>query len=354
MSNILLAQGSKETVRSLINAFQKNLEINIHVAKTKAEALTLLQNKSFDFILVPANAGKKKNQELCNQLRQADSGRNASILFFAEPKVGSEPTLSAVSHEADQILDISDSRLTLADWLNLRLSARQVQKSESAAAFSLLGDADEFIGALVHTVRNPLTGISTNVQYLQMVYSDSNAQKEIYVDVMEAVHRLDLLFRDLVDYVRPMDLQREKVDLNEMIAAAIKNLDNQVRNRNLKITHNLDPVLNQIEVDRSRFSRVVNGLCEFCVYESIGKGTIEISSDAQDNAVTLNFAAIAANMDAARLETLFTPTASLKRTATGLGLALVKRVLNEHGMSIRASLEKDNRLTFVIKIPMNL
>jgi PAS domain S-box-containing protein len=212
---------------------------------------------------------------------------------------------------------------------------QEIPESAETSSFSgvgyPVGDTAEFLRALAHEVRNPLTGISTNVQYMQMTFADSDTQKEIYKDILEAVARLDWMFREVVEYVRPAELRPVKAApaqlVNEILA---KYGDDVSSRRKIEWDVRLDASLPEISVDESRLHHVFDILLTHCLREAGESGKITIEGNAASDRVTLSLSYPGIGITPQQLPRIFHPITSLKSADPGLGLAYVKRVMDEH------------------------
>lgn len=215
------------------------------------------------------------------------------------------------------------------------------------------GEFGDLVAALAHEIRNPLTGISTNVQYLQMTHSDSKAQREIYSDVMDSISRLDLIMREFVDYFRPAQPRLEKVDLNHLFSEALSDHDELIQSRRIELDARLGSPLPEIEVDAPRFRRALAGIVEYCANTVEEEGQIEAASRLTREGIILEISRNGKSLPSGALRQLFEPLSALKSRETGMGLALVERILKEHGCKIEVESQYGQRTRFKIIFPLH-
>ncbi len=230
-------------------------------------------------------------------------------------------------------LTLQAHRAPARDGVVARL--QEVPETADAASFSgsgyPLGDTAEFLRALSHEVRNPLTGISTNVQYMQMTFADTETQKEIYADILEAVTRLDRMFREVVEYVRPVELRPVNTAPAQLVNDVLGKYRDEVSSRRkIEWEVRVDASLPEIFVDESRLHHVFDILLTHSLRETGESGKITITGRAAPERVTLSLCYSGIGIPPARLPRVFHPIAALKSPDPGLGLAYVKRILDEH------------------------
>lgn len=216
-----------------------------------------------------------------------------------------------------------------------------------------IGDTVEFLRALSHEVRNPLTGISTNVQYMQMTFADTDTQKEIYQDILEAVGRLDRLFREVVEYVRPVELRVVNVKPAQLVKDALDQFDSDTfARRKIELDVQVDASLPEISVDESRFHHVMGILLTHCLRETGEMGKITIAGDSSLDEVTLVLAYSGGGLNPQQLSRLFQPVAALKSADPGLGLAYVKRIMDEHSCKFDVETGAGKGTQFTLRFPL--
>lgn len=227
--------------------------------------------------------------------------------------------------------------------------------AEYADADYSLGDVREFLSALGHEVRNPLTGISTNVQYMQMAYADSETQRDIYQDIMLSISRLDLLFREIVDYTHPMDLRFEKVNINELIEDAISaERELAEEDRKYSIDSLPDVSIPKVMADRGRFRRALEILIEHGKNDIADGGVISIKTGTDGTSIKVSLSYDGKGLSARHIRLMFTPVDSLKSQGSGFGMAFAKRILDEHQCRLEVSSEQSGRTRFEITFPLTL
>jgi PAS domain S-box-containing protein len=216
-----------------------------------------------------------------------------------------------------------------------------------------LGSVDEFLSVLGHEVRNPLTAIGTNVQYMQMAFADSETQRDIYQDLMFAIGQLDLLFREIVDYTHPMELRFEPVKINEMaenVFAAEQLAVGEPRKYSIK--KSLGDAVPEIRADKERLHRALEILFERCRNGVTDDGVIRVQSECDTDSIRLTIAYDGTSLSARDVKQMFTPVGSLKSRESGLGMALARRILDDHQCRLEVSSDQGGKTQFEVTFPL--
>ena len=204
---------------------------------------------------------------------------------------------------------------------------------------------NEFLATLAHELRNPLAPIATGLSLLEEV--DDPDMKSQFIDTMKRqVDHMTTMIDDLMDVSRitqnKVKLNKENVDLREILNDAI-NASQPLISKN---EHSLDVDLPStpmwINGDRTRLHQVfVNILTNAAKYTEPG-GKIDVSAGEKDNLAFVKIKDNGLGLERDQLESIFTmftqmnALSSQSKSGLGIGLTLVKRLLQLHDAEIHA------------------
>lgn len=228
-----------------------------------------------------------------------------------------------------------------------------------------LQDADqrknEFLAMLAHELRNPLAAIRYAVQLSQMPGMTMN-EFNWFESIERQIHHLSRLVDDLLDLSRvssgKIQLQRQRVDVTSIIRRAVDVLRPSVRERN----HQLSVVLKTeplwVEVDSTRIEQVFQNLLHNAVKYTEPGGRIEFSAVAEDSEAVIAVKDTGTGLAPELLPYVFdlftqgTRTLDRSQGGLGIGLTLVRRIVEMHGGSVSASSQGVGRGSiFSIRLP---
>ncbi len=220
---------------------------------------------------------------------------------------------------------------------------------------------DEFLAMLGHELRNPLSPILTSLNLMQMRGSDAfRREREI---IERQVHHLMSLVDDLLDVSRitrgKIQLKLEPVEFIEVVVRAIEMASPIIEQRMHHLSAIIPPVGLRLQADQTRLAQVIcNLLTNAAKYTEPG-GNIWIRADHEDDRIVLrvrdNGIGIAPDMLPCVFDLFSQGTRALDRAQGGLGIGLtiVKSLIDLHGGSVEAHSEGIGKGSeFVIRLPI--
>jgi two-component system CheB/CheR fusion protein len=223
---------------------------------------------------------------------------------------------------------------------------------------------DEFLAMLGHELRNPLSALLHGIDLLGMVRTEPLRVEQISAMMMRQAKRIGSMLDELLDIARlnagKIAMARELVDVSQAMHAAVEAVTPLLELRKSKLRVSLSDAPGEVVVrgDLVRLTQVVENLLSNAAKYSEPGGEIDLSCDADDDWVRIRVRDTGIGMDQELLPHIFElfvqGTRSLDRAAGGLGLGLplVKRVVEMHGGRVEASSPgRGQGSEFVVTLP---
>lgn len=222
---------------------------------------------------------------------------------------------------------------------------------------------DEFLATLSHELRNPLAAIRTSAQIMSMPAATKEALQRSQSVIQRQVHTMALLLDDLLDVARitqgKLTLRPEQVSLVELIGTAVEGVQPMLDGRRQRLDVKLPDHDLRFEADPLRLSQVLMNLLTNASKYS-GAGTridVDVKVEAQEITLSVQDQGIGIPKEALRtVFEMFSQLDSAHRRAEGglgIGLALVKGLVELHGGTVSAASEGTGRgSTFSVKLPL--
>ncbi len=261
----------------------------------------------------------------------------------------------------------SDRRYVEADLaLAIDLANRAAVAVENTRLYQALREADrrkdEFLATLAHELRNPLAPVRNALEVLKRVNGDAALAEDFRSMMERQVTHMSRLIDDLMDVSRitrgKLALRREITDLSAVIRHAGETCTSTYaeRHHDVRITLPPEPLL--MDGDPVRLEQIIGNLLNnACKYTNPG-GVIEIRATRERNDLVVsvkdNGIGIAPDMLPRVFEMFTQANRAAERTGGGLGigLSLVKGLVELHGGSIRAKSDGEGGGSeFVVRLP---
>ncbi|HWS53923.1 MAG TPA: ATP-binding protein [Pyrinomonadaceae bacterium] len=250
----------------------------------------------------------------------------------------------------------------LQDEVDARTQALAREKAAREEAEEANHLKDEFLATVSHELRTPLTSI---LGWSNMLLAGSLGD-EARGRALEIIHRnaqsQNQLISDLLDVSRiisgKLRLDLRTVELPPIIEAAVEATRPAAEAKGVRLTTSLDPRAGPISGDADRLQQVVWNLLTNAIKFTPEGGRVEIASEVADSRVQITVRDSGMGINPEFLPYIFdrfrqaNPGTNRVHGGMGLGLSIVRQLVELHGGTVRAKSEGEGRgATFVVSLP---
>lgn len=261
----------------------------------------------------------------------------------------------AVSLEAEV-----KERQQAEERLRLALVGEQMARAEAETANRM---KDEFLATVSHELRTPLNAIIGWSHLLQSGSLDEATTSRAMETIDRNAKAQAQLIEDILDVSRmitgKLRLNNESVDIASVINAAIDSVQLAVDSKDLELEVTLDPSARHTLGDSSRLQQVVWNLLANAIKFTPSGGRIEVKVERAGRNLKLLVSDSGQGISADFLPFIFERFRQADGTTTrqhgglGLGLAIVRHLVELHGGTIKAASDGEGKgSTFIIKLPL--
>ena len=198
----------------------------------------------------------------------------------------------------------------------------------------------ELSARISHDIRNPLSILHFEFQLLKhKKIIDKKQIKRIDTSMKRISHQID----EVLDYVRTTPLQYTKFSLNDVVS---QSLDSVTIPSEVKINISSDII--HIKADKHKIEIIMINLILNAVQAVNDEGTIDVTLYETSTETIIGIIDSGDGITVEPLDKIFDPLITTKQQGTGLGLASVKNIVEQHNGTISV---KNNPTTFIIKLP---
>ncbi|HKQ78253.1 MAG TPA: PAS domain S-box protein [Blastocatellia bacterium] len=265
-------------------------------------------------------------------------------------------------HPDEQALRLLDLLAHLTADIIERAQAETALRSAYEQADAATRAKDEFLAVVSHELRNPLNSI---LGYARLIRAETAnaAQIKHLVGVIERNGRMQLqLIEDLLDTARiisgKLELEVQPVDLIAVITAALEVVRPSAQAKGIRVVSYMDSTIDQITGDPERLQQVVWNLLSNAIKFTPEGGRVEITLKRADPHIAIVVRDTGKGIEPEFLPHIFERFRQHDMSSTrrvgglGLGLSLVKHLVELHGGAIEAESEGEGRgATFTFRLP---
>ncbi len=238
---------------------------------------------------------------------------------------------------------------------SLQAAEAEVRRSDRLAALGQL------TAGLAHELRNPLGTMKTSAEMLAgQVEATNGVARELAGYIAQEVDRTSALITRFLDFARPRSLRREPTDLHELLDRAIARFEREHCNGSagVSVFKNYSPDVPPVMLDAGLMEHVISNLLANAAQASPPGGTVtvktQLAKTAEGRAAEISVIDRGAGIDPAQVEEIFNPFFTTKPDGVGLGLAIVSKIVDEHGGRITVETVPGEGSVFLVYLPLGL
>lgn len=241
---------------------------------------------------------------------------------------------------------------------NLSETNRVLKKTQDEARRAeRLAALGQLAAGLAHEIRNPLGVIKGSAEILNQKLGAADAlAKELSSYIYTEVNRLSALVSRFMDFARPSQLELRPQQLPALIERSLKSLAEQGVTNGIDIQRDYSPDLPAAMVDEELCEQVFNNLvlnaCQ-AMGEKGGTLILRIRTDGGEErrGVVVEIEDTGPGIPPEMKEQIFNPFVTTKKSGVGLGLAIVTKIVDAHGGTVRVTSEPGHGACFQIVFP---
>jgi signal transduction histidine kinase len=292
------------------------------------------------------------------------------IAVAATPiRVGGQLVGALAFSQIDRARDwtADDVRLieSVAQELRVAIGAAEAFERQRAAVAELerLNRAkSDFVSIVSHEFRTPLTGIQGFSEMMQSEDLTLEEMREYAGDINKDAHRLNRMITEMLDLDKMesgrMQLNREPVDLNAIVTESVDRLRPNAPRHPLSLR--LDPLIGELNGDRDKLTQVMTNLLNNAVKYSPNGGDIVVSTRVEGNTAHVVVRDHGMGIPKEALDAIFERYGRVESPATrhiqgtGLGLPIVRQIVQLHGGTVWAESTVGEGSVFHVTLPRRL
>jgi signal transduction histidine kinase len=305
-------------------------------------------------------------------------GRVKNITDITSPVLGSDPRLGTISLGIDENKVLARAReaaerlrtrtvlyssigicLVGISFLYITVLARKVTRlSDRLDKQTRMAYVGTLASGLVHEIRNPLNGINLNLSLLEEETREAGDERliasmeRILGRVKPNLAHLENISTEFLMFAKPPKLVLALADVGEVMAQTVQFLRPQCEKAGIEIALERAPDLPQTVVDQEKIRQVLLNLGVNAIHAMSRGGKLTMKSAIAGREIQLDVLDTGCGIPKDNQKKLFTLFFSTKEHGVGLGLPIVKRLVEDHGGTITVDSTEGVGTTFRIHLPI--
>ncbi len=241
--------------------------------------------------------------------------------------------------------------MLIRDITESRKGEEEKIESERLSALTMLA------AGVAHEIGNPLNSMNIHLQLLERKLKKSvpdlyEAELRDLIDTSaDEVKRLDHIIDQFLKAIRPSQPQLEPTDVNELVKESMRFLEPEIKDRGISLTLELRSALPLLQLDSDQIKQAFYNVVKNASQATSPGGSITVRSDLSDEYVSVIFTDTGEGISASEMSDVFQPYFTTKKSGTGLGLLIIRRIIREHGGDMKISSEKNKGTSVTISLP---
>lgn len=237
-------------------------------------------------------------------------------------------------------------------------AARAAEAQLAARQSRRLADVGALTGMLAHEIKNPLSTVGLNLQLLQEDLGPLNGDSERLRNRLAIVQRETSRLRDILDdflrYAGRLELDRKPTDLNALVEEVVDFFAPQalLQRVQLRFRPHGQPII--AEADAKAIKQALLNLMINALQAMNGPGELILSVSQKNNDLAaIDVIDTGPGIPPEALDKIFQADYSTKKGGTGLGLAMSRRIAEEHGGALTVTSEPGKGSDFMLTVPLS-
>jgi len=286
-------------------------------------------------------------------------GKLNGILFLGD-RVNSAEMTPFEEEMLQSILDLAAIVMDNADLYDeMRLTNLSMEEQNER-----LKEMDklktEFLSTVGHELRTPITCVVGFAECLRYPDVAEEQRVEFADTIIEQSQRLTNLIDQVLDLSalssKALTMRPEETDLNKIVEEVTTALRTEIDGKKLSLDLDLEPSLPMAQLDQDRTRRAIRNLLDNAIKFSHPSGQVRVASRLEGDAISLTVEDQGVGIAEAKIETIFDPfrqgdsSDTRAHGGTGIGLSLVKKIVESQGGSISVRSKVGEGSVFTLRL----
>jgi len=255
----------------------------------------------------------------------------------------------------DEIGDLARSFNEMSSKL-LEAQRQMEEANKRLIQAEKLASIGRLAATIAHEIRNPLTSVKLNIQRVFLTESLDETEREHLKISQEGIGHIERFIKELLNFTRASELNLNRFAVEQIVEESIKLLRDTCPEKAIILERAYEPGLPEIPVDGDKMRQVVSNVLRNA-YEAVddhGRVKVEIARAASQGRafIRVRITDSGTGIPDKDWENIFEPFFTTKASGVGLGLSNARKILEQHGGTIRVVKGEGRGACFEILLPI--
>lgn len=240
--------------------------------------------------------------------------------------------------------------MLIRDITQTRKLTEEKIESERISALTMLA------AGVAHELGNPLNSLNIHLQLLDRrirKMGPAGDKLREHLDVAaDEIKRLDLIIAQFLSAIRPSQPQLQRAQIHELVEESLRFLRPELEKSGVRVVKELRADMPAMPLDANQMKQAFYNLIRNAIQAMPKGGTLTIAGSFTDFEVCVSFEDTGKGISAEHMSSLFQPFFTTRKTGTGLGLLIVRRIIREHGGEIDIGSREGEGTRVSIHLPL--
>ena len=216
-----------------------------------------------------------------------------------------------------------------------------------------MAEIGNFSMMIAHELKNPLGIIKGSVDIIAKEGVKAQVSRTMMEYIQDEVKRLNRLVEDFLSFARPNPAHKSFVDINQVIQKIVNLIPlPEFKEKDITLTVKLAPEIPEINVDEHQIYQTLVNIFNNAIQAISQQGEITIKTEHEQDGISITFMDTGVGISDEEKEKVFEPFFTKKQSGTGLGLAVVKKIIDNHKGKITIADREGGGTVFSLWLPM--
>jgi len=250
------------------------------------------------------------------------------------------------------VFSVQDEQFVQALSTHIAIAITNAQVAQQMVQSERLAAVGKMAATIVHDIKNPLTTMRLNAEVLKRKLGDENLSKQAEV-IISQVDRFVSMAQEILDFTRGVShLNIQETDFADIITGLIEFVRRDFEKKNITIVDKID-FRGTLKADSEKLLRVFYNIAGNAADAMTKGGTLSVNAFRKESSLVVEFADTGIGMPAEVKDKIFEPFMTYgKKVGTGLGMAITKKIVEDHKGRIEVDSTLGKGTTIRILLPL--